>query len=206
MLAIHGIWAHGALYLWAEYLWAEESGPFAAIQAAERMPAGVAGTHPYASAPGLLADVLAEFGDQVADLARKAAESELTLWLPSNPAGPLRSPELGAGGPGLVGSMRSGGSARSSETAAGGRATRTKLAAWRVPALGFDPASAIALLCALGQGGVLGHGGVLGQRDVLGPGGASGADAQRPERAALGPPLHFLAAPAALPSTPPVPP
>src|SRR5258708_23314510 len=174
MLAIHGIWAHGALYLWAEYLWAEESGPFAAIQAAERMPAGVAGTHPWAWAPGLRADVLAEFGDQVADLAGKAAESELTLWLPSNPAGPLSSPELRAADPGLVGSMRSGGSARSSETAAGGRATRTKLAAWRVSALSVDPASPIAPLCPLGPGGGVGPGGGLCPRRPLGPGAAPG--------------------------------
>jgi SNF2 family DNA or RNA helicase len=192
MLAIHGIWAQGALYLWAEYLWAEESVAFGAIEAAERKPAGAARPHPYGSAPGLLADVLAEFGEQGADLARKAAESELTLWLPSSPAGPLTSPELRSADLGLVGRMPSGGSAGSSEITAGGRAARTKLAAWRVPALSFDPAAAIVLL------GVLGQGGVLGQRDVLGLGGASGEDAQRPERAVLGASVHYLAALAAL--------
>ena len=175
MLAIHGVWAHGALYLWAE-----ESGPSAGMRPAEGKPAGAARVHPYGCAPGLLTDVLAEFGDSVADLARKAADSELTLWLPSGPAGPLTSPELRSADPGLDGSLPASGNARSGETTGSARAARPKLAAWQVPALSFDPAAALALLAVLGQDGT------------------SGQDAVRPERAVLGASVHYLAALAAL--------
>ena len=162
------------------YLWAEESGQSAAMQAAAGKPAAAARPHPYGCAPGLLTDVLAEFGDPVADLARKAAESELTLWLPSGPAGPLTSPELRSAGLGPDGSLPASGTARSGETAAGTRAARPKLAAWQVPALSFDPAAALAVLAVLVQGD------------------ASGQDPVRPERAVLGASTHYLAALAAL--------
>ncbi len=175
MLAIHGVWAHGALYLWAE-----ESSPSAATHAAAGKPAGAARAHPYGCAPGPLTDVLAEFGDPIADLARKAAESELTLWLPSSPAGPLNSPELRSADLGSDASLPASGNAASGETTAGRRAARPKLAAWQVPALSFDPAAALVVLA------------VLGQR------GASGQDAARPERAVLGVSMHYLAALAAL--------
>jgi superfamily II DNA or RNA helicase len=174
MLAIHGVWADGALNLWAE-----ESGPSAAILAAGKR-AGPARPHPHGSAPGMLTDVLAEFGEPAADLARKAAESELTLWLPSSPAGPLTSPELRSADLVLDASLPAGGNAGSSETTAGGRAARAKLTAWLMPALSFDPADALILLGVLSQSG------------------PSGQDAARPERAVVGASVHYLAALAAL--------
>jgi SNF2 family DNA or RNA helicase len=87
MLAIHGIWAHGRLSLWAE-----DSEPYAPLPDA---PASGAASlpHPFAAAPGVLADALAELGEPVSDLVRKAAEAELTLWLPATSAGPLSSPD-----------------------------------------------------------------------------------------------------------------
>ncbi len=141
MLAIHGVWAHGALYLWAE-----ESRSSAAGRAARDRSAVAPRAHPYGCAPDLLADVLAEFGDPISDLARKAAQSELTLWLPTGPTAPLASPELQSADPAADGSLLH----RTS------RAERAKpgtpeLADWQVPALSFEPAAALVLLLILSQ-------------------------------------------------------
>ena len=89
MLAIHGIWAHGALSLWAE-----DSGQSAPVPSRQGRSGRIPRPHPFAAAPGLLADVLAEFGEPASDLVRKAADDELTLWLPGKSAGPLASPDL----------------------------------------------------------------------------------------------------------------
>jgi hypothetical protein len=89
MLAIHGIWAYGALRLWAE-----DSGKSAQVPSGQGRAGHVPRTHPFAAEPGLLADVLAEFGEPASDLVRKAADDELTLWLPGKSAGPLASPDL----------------------------------------------------------------------------------------------------------------
>ena len=89
MLAIHGIWAHGALSLWAE-----DSGQSAPVPSRQGRSGRIPRPHPFAAAPGLLADVLAEFGEPASDLVRKATDDELTLWLPGKSAGPLASPDL----------------------------------------------------------------------------------------------------------------
>jgi SNF2 family DNA or RNA helicase len=175
MLAIHGVWANGALYLWAEDSDRATRGMPAPGASPRVAPAtGVSATaagvrsarmprpHPFAAAAGLLADVLADFGELVGDLARKAAEDELTLWLPSGPTGPLRSPELILDDPGQGSGTGSG------------RAAKPRLAAWQVPALSFEPDAALSLLGATGQ-----------------PDG-------RIERAVPGTSMHFLAALAGL--------
>ncbi len=168
MLAIHGVWAQGALYLWAE-----ESARSAALRPAGAAPARAQPTrtparptrtpapHPHAAAPGLLADVLAELGDPLTDLARKAAESELTLWLPSGPAAPLASPELRGADPGAEANLAADGTGAGSA-----RPAKAKLAGWQVPALSFDPAAALVLLGLIGQRGATGQGGGTGQAVV----------------------------------------
>ncbi|HTW04906.1 MAG TPA: DEAD/DEAH box helicase [Streptosporangiaceae bacterium] len=159
MLVIHGIWAYGALSLWAE-----DSGRPAAAPARAGRPSRAPRPHPFAGPPGLVADAMAEFGSRAEDLARKAVEDELTLWLPGTGAGPLASPALvrepeekrmgaaaaGAGGVGAGGA------------AAARSGTRATLAAWRVPALTFDPAAAYDLLGTLGEPGAGSGRAVLG--------------------------------------------
>ena len=133
MLVIHGIWARGALCLWAED---------SALPAGPPAPAGgrasrAARPHPFAAGPDVLADALGVLGDGPRDLAGKAAADELSLWLPSAGPGPASSPELirpadrdGAGnGP--------------------GRGRHAALGCWRVPALAFSPAAALTILAAL---------------------------------------------------------
>jgi hypothetical protein len=121
MLAVHGVWSDGVLSLWAE----DSELP----SASANQPAAI---HPFAATPDLLADVLAEFGEAAGDLIRKAAESELTLWLPSTPDGPAASPDL-IGSPGAS------------------PAGKLTLAAWQVPALTLEPAPALALLGLIGR-------------------------------------------------------
>jgi SNF2 family DNA or RNA helicase len=202
MLVSHGVWARGVLNLWAE-----DSALFAdpAAQAdAERAGASEAARpHSFAAAPSLLADVLADYGDDVADLVRKATEAELTLWIPSTRAGPQASPEVvtdttalerpggerGAGGSGDAAThgLADGGVGRPGDAAglasAGGRgavaaprtrASRVTLSAWQVPVLSFEPAAAVALLAVLSQ------------------------PARRSERNLPGSSVHYLGAVAAL--------
>ncbi|HET6191442.1 MAG TPA: SNF2-related protein [Trebonia sp.] len=128
MLVIHGIWAYGALQLWAE-------DSVLPAQAPPRLgrPSRAPRPHPFAAPPGELADSLADAG--VGDLARKAVDDELTLRLPSRADGPLASPEL----------VRPSADVPS-DTSVG---RRIALAAWRVPVLVFEPATATALLPAL---------------------------------------------------------
>ncbi len=95
MLVIHGIWAHGVLSLWAEdsdQPAAVPSGQPHSSQGRPPRPLRAPRPHPFAASTGLLADVLAEFGERASDLARKAADDELTLWLPGTGAGPVASP------------------------------------------------------------------------------------------------------------------
>jgi SNF2 family DNA or RNA helicase len=138
MLVIHGTWAYGVLSLWAE-----DSGRPASAGLQPRRTSRAPRPHPFAADPDVLADAIAELAGPSADLARKAIEDELTLRLPSAPDGPLASPELGraADGAGAV------------AAAAGRQAARAALAAWRVPALTFDPPVAADLLAALGDPG-----------------------------------------------------
>jgi superfamily II DNA or RNA helicase len=132
MLVIHATWAYGVLSLWAE----DSDRP----AKAQPRPAGsprAPRQHPFAAAPGEIADAVAELAGPSADLAHRAIEDELTIRLPSVPDGPLASPELG----------------RAPSAAAPRPGARPALAAWRVPALTFDPAAAAGLLAALGEPG-----------------------------------------------------
>jgi hypothetical protein len=130
MLAIHGVWAYGVLGLWAE----DPDGPAIAPPRpgrASRAPR----SHPFAATADAIAGVVPELAEPVADLALKAVEDELTLWLPATADGPLASPEL----------IRAPGG---EPAKAAGRST---LAAWRVPALTFGPPAALELLSVLGE-------------------------------------------------------
>ena len=130
MLVIHGIWAHDALGLWAE----DSRGPDRAPPPPGRRPSRAPRPHPFASDPDTLAEVLSGLPEPFPELARKAVEDELTLYLPATADGPQASPELvrppvtGGGQPGP------------------GRVT---LAPWRVPALIFEAAAALDLLAGL---------------------------------------------------------
>ncbi|HXT89321.1 MAG TPA: SNF2 helicase-associated domain-containing protein, partial [Trebonia sp.] len=137
MLVIHGIWAYSALYVWAE-----DSGLPPQAPPRGGRPSRAPRPHPFAAAPELLADALADniaagiaLAD-VADLPRTAVDDELTLSLPSTADGPLASPEL----------VRP---LAAAAVDAPGR--RVALASWRVPALVFAPAAAASLLAALGE-------------------------------------------------------
>jgi SNF2 family DNA or RNA helicase len=131
MLVIHGLWVHDGLQVWAE----DTTLPAQAPPRTGR-PSKAPRPHPFAAPPGEVADTLA--GALAAtgsgDLARKAVDDELTLWLPSTSDGPLASPDI----------IRAG-----SEQAPAVPARRPVLAAWRVPVLAFEPDAAIALLPAL---------------------------------------------------------
>ena len=158
MLAIHGVWSDGSLNLWAEDA---AAAPRLAAAGPGKPPRGPR-PHPFAAAAGQLADVLAEFGDPVSDLARKAGETELTLWLPGGPVAPLGSPDwLSASSsgaepadpvPGAGAGIQAGnGAVPSSPARSGRRSGRDGLAPWVVPALRLEPAAALALLAAAGE-------------------------------------------------------
>ena len=153
MRVIHGIWAHGALCLWAE----DPDLPPAAGSAPHDVQ--LPRPHPFACQAAELADMLAgRPGPQnaVGDAARKAVHDELTLQLPSAGGGPLASPELvrpeapGLPEPGSPGAARRG------------SVRRVSLASWRVPVLAFGPAAALAVLGGSGQpDGIAAAGGSL---------------------------------------------
>jgi len=130
MLAIHGIWAYGALFLWAE----DADGP-ATAQPRLGRPSRAPRPHPFAAAAEVIAAAAAELAEPVADLVVKAVDDELTLWLPGTAAGPLASPEL----------------IRTPENQPAAGQARGALAVWRVPALTFEPAAALDLLSVLGE-------------------------------------------------------
>ena len=149
MRVVQGIWAHGALCLWAED--PELPSVAAAAPAGPRLPR----PHPFACQAAELADLVARWPSPVSpgasslsslgDAARKAVHDELTLQLPTAGGGPLASPEL----------VRP---ARDEPVAAGGstgpvRRGRVSLASWRVPVLAFGPAAALTVLAALGGSG-----------------------------------------------------
>src|SRR5262249_55773489 len=94
MRVIHGIWAHGALCLWAE-------DPALPPRAAAAPGVYLPRPHPFASQAAELADLLASSAGPpgpastaAGDAVRKAVHDELTLRLPSAGGGPLASPEL----------------------------------------------------------------------------------------------------------------
>jgi superfamily II DNA or RNA helicase len=123
MLVIHGIWAYGALQVWAE----DPALPATAPPRTGR-PSRAPRPHPFACMAQLLADALAELPGRLPDLARKAPDDELTLRLPTVGDCPVPSPELARPRPD----------------------GRLALAAWRVPALVFEPAAAAELLACSG--------------------------------------------------------
>ena len=135
MRVIHGIWAHGALCLWAED---PDLPPVSgSVPQDVRLPR----PHPFACQAAELADMLAGWPGAVGDAARKAVHDELTLQLPSVGGGPLASPELirpealEPGSPGAPGPARRG---------------RVSLAGWRVPVLALGPAAALEVLGGVG--------------------------------------------------------
>ncbi|MGO8884602.1 MAG: SNF2-related protein [Streptosporangiaceae bacterium] len=134
MLVMHGVWAYGALQLWAED---------AAVPAGRgpraRQPAQAPGLHPWAAGWPVLAAALAELDTACGDTDHKAGEDELVLRLPSAAGAPLASPAL----------------IREPGAQAAGPGGRVVLAAWRVPVLTFGPAAAGDLLGALGEPGSL---------------------------------------------------
>jgi SNF2 family DNA or RNA helicase len=166
MLVIHGLWAYGAVYLWAE----DSALPATAPPGPGRRSRAPR-PHPFALPASGLARALTELPEPAAGLAGQGVDDELTLWLPSGAAGPLASPELirppGPGGPGLgsSGLARSGpgspklGSPKPGGLGPGGSgpgqpgSRRVPLAAWRVPALAFEAAAAVDLLAVLDEPG-----------------------------------------------------
>src|ERR1700756_1865624 len=90
MLVVHGGWAYGSVWLWAE-------APALPARAAPRpgRPSRAPRPHPFAVAAAQLADALAELPDPVGGLVRKAVDDELTLQLPTIGDGPLASQEAG---------------------------------------------------------------------------------------------------------------
>jgi SNF2 family DNA or RNA helicase len=154
MRVIHGVWAHGALCLWAED---PDLPPAPGAELAGTAPSGVQlpQPHPFACQAAELADMLAERpGSQEA--VRKAVHDELILQLPAVGAGPLASPELvrpeAAGVPGAPGRP------------AAARRSRVSLASWRVPVLALGPAAALVVLrdSALGGSGPPDEGAIAG--------------------------------------------
>ncbi len=140
MLVIHGLWAYGAAWLWAE-----DSALPVAAPPQPGWPSRAPRPHPFALDGAGLAGALAEMPGPAGGLAARAVDDELTLRLPSGAAGPLASPEL-IRPPGQDGAAAGGPPGR----------RRASLAAWRVPALAFEPAAAVDLLAGLGEPGAFG--------------------------------------------------
>jgi superfamily II DNA or RNA helicase len=136
---VHGLWARGALCLWAEY--PDPPGVLASAPGGGR-PSRAPLPHPFACQAAELADLLAGLPGRAGEAARKAVDDELILLLPSadDPSAPLASPELirpPAAAPVPPVPRRS--------------ARRVPLTRWRVPALAFAPAAALDLLGAVSR-------------------------------------------------------
>ena len=144
MRVIHGVWAHGALCLWAED---PDLPPRPAAGAVRRAPAAAASVR----LPGRRAGRPAGAGSPpgsastaAGDAVRKAVHDELTLQLPSAGGGPLASPELVR--PEAPGALRHPEPPVASAAPVPARRGRVSLASWRVPVLALGPAAALALL------------------------------------------------------------
>ncbi len=134
MRVIHGIWAHGALCLWAED---PALPPVPGFPGSAPRDVQLPRPHPFACQAAELAEMLAGRPGAAGDAARKAVQDELTVQLPSAGGGPLASPELVR--PEAPGPARRG------------PVNRMSLASWRVPVLAFGPAAALAVLGGFGQ-------------------------------------------------------
>ena len=141
MRVIHGVWAHGALCLWAE------DPDLPPVPDGAPSDVHLPRPHPFACQAAELADMLAgQPGAQEA--VRKAVHDELTLQLPTAGGGPLASPELvRPEAPGTPGAPRASGASGSA------RRGRVSLAGWRVPVLALGPAAALAVLGGSGLAG-----------------------------------------------------
>src|ERR1700676_2824364 len=89
MRVVHGIWARGALCLWAEDPQLHQAAGFARGGSPR-----AARPHPFACPASELADVLPGLAWPGTDAVRKAGAAELTLLTPSAGHAPLASPEL----------------------------------------------------------------------------------------------------------------
>ena len=183
MLAIHGIWADGALLLWAEDATRPAPVPAGRPGPAEARP------HPGAASPAALAAALAGLPGEAAELAWSGAEGELVLWLPGTTATPQASPELAAApGEGTwLAAVRGGG--------------RVVLRAWRVPVLSFPVPAALPLLAGLGDYAAAGRLAGAGSDDALlpiGPDGELADSGDTPDEVIFGQSVPYLAACAAL--------
>ena len=155
MRVIHGVWAHGALCLWAE------DPDLPPRPAAASQGVHLPRPHPFASQAAELADLLASSAGPpglastaAGDAVRKAVHDELTLRLPSAGGGPLASPELvRPEAPGVPEAPGATEALPAPVAPVPARRGRVSLAGWRVPVLAFGPASALALLCEPGWGG-----------------------------------------------------
>jgi SNF2-related domain/SNF2 Helicase protein/Helicase conserved C-terminal domain len=183
MLAIHGIWADGALLLWAEDATRPAPEPAGRPGPAEARP------HPGAASLAALAAALAGLPGEAAELAWSGAEGELVLWLPGTAAGPQPSPELAAAhGEGTwLAAVRGGG--------------RVVLRAWRVPVLCYPAPAALPLLAGLGDYAEAGRLAGAGSGDALlpiGPDGELAGSGDTPDEVIFGQSVPYLAACAAL--------
>jgi SNF2 family DNA or RNA helicase len=142
MRVIHGVWARGALCLWAE-----DPGLPQVLRTAP--PGGATAPHPFACQAAELADLLATLPGAGGEAARKAVGDELTLQLPSVAAGPLASPELIW--PDATGPVDAAGQRPATPPGAARGAARVRLAGWRVPVLVLAPPLALDLLAAAGD-------------------------------------------------------
>jgi SNF2 domain-containing protein/SNF2 helicase protein/helicase-like protein len=138
MLVIHGIWARGALCLWAE----DARLPAGTPESLEGRRSRAPRPHPFAADPETIAGGLAGLGGVAAEAGREAAADELTVWLPSAPDGPQPAPEL----------IRP-----AAEIDGAGRRRWPALGCWRVPALAIEPAAALGVLAALDRTSVPGE-------------------------------------------------
>ncbi len=130
MRVIHGVWARGALCLWAE-----DPGPLRRSPPRQRPGRSSPRPHPFACEAAALADLLSGLPGPAGEAAGKAVRDELTLALPSARGAadgllPLASPGL----------------ARPGAPVSPPRRGRAALAEWRVPVLAFAPAAALDVL------------------------------------------------------------
>src|SRR5256884_8334643 len=136
MRVIHGVWAHGALCLWAE------DPDLPPLPAAAPSGVHLLRPHPFACQAAELADMLAGSPGAAGDAARKAVHDELTLQLPTAGGGPLASPELVR--PEAPGAPEAPGGPGASAASVPARRGRVSLASWRVPGLAPRPRPAAA--------------------------------------------------------------